>query len=245
MKAVILCAGYGTRLGELTYEVPKPMLLLAGKPLLEYTVRYLVHQGYRDLAINVHFKPEQIKNYFEDGHNYNCSISYFEEQILLGTAGALCNMKSWLFEASSFLVLYGDILLDQDLSIMRKRHENTNAWATLMLHQREKSNSIVLMDHSGRIQKFIERPSEKELRKNRNAWVNSGVAIISNEVLDTIPLEKPADLPKDVYVPNLAQKKIMGFTNQGYRCAIDSTDRLYEAERAIQSGKYRSPKEVL
>src|SRR5450756_1389803 len=111
MKAIILCAGFGSRLGDLTREIPKPMLLLNGRPLLSYILANCKVHGFTEIAINLHFKPEIIKEYFGDGSRFGLSIQYFFEEHLLGTAGSVKNMAEFTGNDLSFLVHYGDLSL--------------------------------------------------------------------------------------------------------------------------------------
>ena len=239
MKAIILCAGYGTRLGKLTREIPKPMLPIKGKPLLEYTVRYLAKQGINQLAINLHYMPEKIKTYFRNGEKFGVSITYFYEPKLLGTAGAVRNMAKWLEDAEDVAVLYGDLLIDQDLITMHNLHKEKSALATVLLHQRYGSNSLVKMDAKNRITDFIERPTEEQREKSPHPWVNSGVCIVKPRILNVIPSRTPSDLPKDVFVDVLDTESLYGFPLQGFRCAIDSLERLEQANKAVENGEYK------
>jgi len=242
MRAVILCAGLGSRLGPLTHDVPKPMLPLDGRPLLAYTIDYLARSGIQDIAINLHYLPEKITDYFADGRPLGVRIHYSYEEELLGTAGALAKLSTWLASEEDVLVLYGDILTDQDISPLLDRHRREGSFATLLLHSRKRSNSIVKMDCSGRITCFKERPSERERahlqREDDEGWVNSGVQILSREALDHIVEAKAYDLPRDVYCGATDCARLFGLPLSGYRIAVDSPDRLHDAEEAIRSGEY-------
>ena len=227
MKAIILSAGYGTRLGELTKEMPKPMLDINGKPMLEYIINNLRDHNFTDLIINLHFKPEKIKNYFGDGTNFGVKISYVYEKELLGTAGGVKNVESFFKETSEpFLVHYGDVVNEQNFTKMLKFHKEKNALATLLLHQRKKSNSIVCLDEENRIINFLERPSDEERKGIKSPWVNSGVCICSLEILDLIPENTACDLPRDIFSRNVQTNKLFGFPLSAFRCAIDSQERL-------------------
>ena len=251
MKAVVLCAGIGTRLGSLTKTVPKPMLPLNGRPLLAYTLNYLRQFDIREIAVNVHFFPEQIINYFKDGHSYGVQLYYSHEEKLLGTAGAMVKLAPWLEGEEEFMVLYGDILTDQDISILIDKHRKENSFATLLLHKRKKSNSIVKIDETNRIACFEERPSEDKkrelLKNNDDVWVNSGVQVLSKEVLDYIVNTGAFDLPQDVYCKTFGNKEIFGVPLTGFRIAIDSPNRYHEAEQAIKRGncKFSSDKDTI
>lgn len=241
MKAIVLCAGYGTRMGDMTRQVPKPMLPLQGRPLLAYTLRYLASQGFTQVAINLHFLPECITGYVGDGSQFGVSVHYSYEPELLGGAGAVKRLEPWLADTADFLVLYGDILTDQDLSELVKRHRQTGALATLILHQRAGSNSLIEIDKTGRIVGFIERPTDEQRQAIHYPWVNSGIQMLNRRLLSHIAAGRSADLPKDVFVPFVGSGCLYGLALTGYRCAIDSPGRFTEAEAAIEEGRYCMP----
>jgi NDP-sugar pyrophosphorylase family protein len=238
MKALVLCAGYGTRLGDLTRETPKPMLPICGKPLLAYTLRYLSYYGFNQVAINLHFKPEIIADYFGDGSKFGVVLRYSFEEALLGTAGAVKKLEMYFSDVDDFLVMYGDLLIDQDLTALMNFHRAMQASATLLLHQRSGSNSLVQVNEINRITDLIERPTEWERKAAPYPWVNSGMQILKRRMLAYIPAGQPADLPRDVYIPTLGLEPIYGFSLTGYRCAIDSPARYAEAQAAVTEGRY-------
>ena len=176
MKAMILSAGYGTRLGDLTREIPKPMLALGNRPLLEYILRNLFRHGFDEVAVNLHFMPEAIRDYFGDGSAWGCRLTYSHEAELLGTAGGVRNMAAFLGGSGPFLVHYGDVLTNQDFTAMLEFHRRRRALATLLVHQRAKSNSVLSLDDQGRVVRFLERPSDSE-RQGVSGCVFSGVTI--------------------------------------------------------------------
>lgn len=246
MRALVLCAGMGTRLGALTKDTPKPLLEIGGEPLLAHTLRHLAHHGFREIALNLHFMPAMFREHIGDGAQYGVSIHYSEEEALLGTAGSVKRLERWLAAEPEALVLYGDLLLDEDFGAMMRAHRDAGAAATLLLHRRARSNSIVRMDDAGRITAFLERPSDEERAREaasaggggEGAWVNSGAQILSRRMMARIR-EGKGDLPRDVYVPALAEERIHGYPLRGYRCAIDSPERYEEAKRAFADGRYR------
>ncbi|MCK5852022.1 nucleotidyltransferase family protein [bacterium] len=229
MKAIILSAGYGTRLGSLTKDMPKPMLDINGKPMLEYIINNLKRHNFTDLAINLHFMPEIIKNYFEDGSKSGVKITYSYEEELMGTAGGVKNIEKFFTESDEpFIVHYGDVVTEQDFTKMLDFHKEKNALATLLLHKRKKSNSVVSLDEENRIIGFLERPSEKERKGIKSPWVNSGVCICQPEILDLIPEKTACDLPRDIFSKNIECERLFGFSLSAYRCAVDSVERLEE-----------------
>lgn len=233
MKAMILSAGYGTRLGDLTRDLPKPMLDLHGRPLLEYIIRHLRRHGFDQIALNLHFKPELIQNYFGQGDRWGVELVYSYEAELLGTAGGVKKMEPFLGIGDDFLIHYGDILTDQNFTAMLHFHRQHNALVTLLLHQRAVSNSVVSLDDTGRIVGFLERPSAEARRGITSTWVNSGVYLCAPGFLAEIPGGQVCDLPRDVFPGLVAGGRLYGFALSGYRCAIDSPERLTEARAAI------------
>jgi mannose-1-phosphate guanylyltransferase len=237
MKAMVLCAGLGTRLGELTKATPKPMLPLQGRPLLAHILRHIRNHGYRDVAINLHFEPDAIRSHFGDGTKFGLRINYSIEEQLLGTAGGLKRMESFFQGQPDFLVHYGDVLTDQDWTAMLQFHRDRKAMVTLLIHQRTRSNSIVNLDPDGRVTAFLERPAESERHGQASPWVNSGVCICAPEVFAEIPAGIACDLPRDVFPRIVGSGRVYGYRLKGYRCAIDSPERLAEARVALEEGR--------
>jgi NDP-sugar pyrophosphorylase family protein len=234
---MVLCAGLGTRLGELTKATPKPMLPLQGRPLLDYILKHLRNHGYREVAINLHFEPDIIRNHFGDGTQFGLRITYSIEEQLLGTAGGLKRMESFFRDDPDFLVHYGDVLTDQDWTAMLQFHRDRKAMVTLLVHQRARSNSIVNLDPDGRVSAFLERPAESERHGQSSPWVNSGVCICSPEVFAEIPAGIACDLPRDVFPRIVGSGRVYGYPLEGYRCAIDSPERLAEVRAALAEGR--------
>jgi len=231
MKAIILCAGYGTRLGELTKDTPKPMLPVSGKPLLEYIIDNCRTHGFTDIAINLHYKGDAIRSYFGDGTRCGVKIEYFLEQELLGTAGSVRAMRSFIDNEEPFLVHYGDIITDQDFSVMHRFHiSKPDAVATLLVHTRKQSNSIIVTDNDNRIKQFIERPSDELRAKHVSDLVNSGVALFSPEIFRYIDITAK-DLPRDVYSLIADKAALYAFHLDSFRVAVDSVERLAIADQ--------------
>jgi NDP-sugar pyrophosphorylase family protein len=237
MKAMVLCAGHGTRLGDLTREIPKPMLPLHDKPMLAYILAHLRNSGFNEVAINVHFRPEVIRDYFGDGSSHGVKILYSDEPNLMGTAGGVKKMENFLRGPEPFLIQYGDVVTDQDFGAMLRFHREHKSLATLLLHQRAKSNSIVSLAEDGRIIDFLERPDEETRQGVHSPWVNSGVCICESEFLDAIPAGVPCDLPRDIFIKLVTGGRLFGFPLSGYRCAVDSPERLEQLRSAIIDGK--------
>lgn len=237
---MVLCAGFGTRLGDLTREIPKPMLPLNGRPMVAYILSHLKRHGFDQIALNLHFKPEIIRDHFGDGTSSGITLTYSHEPQLLGTAGGVKQVESFFRTAPEFLVHYGDVVTDQDFTAMLQFHRQRGALVTLLLHQRIKSNSVVTLDGDGCIVDFLERPTDEARRGLVSPWVNSGICICSPEILDSIPPGSPSDLPRDIFPKLIGTRRLFGFPLSGYRCAVDSPARLSEAQAALAEGRCQS-----
>ena len=236
---MVLCAGYGSRLGDLTREIPKPMLPLGGRPILEYILAHLRSHHFDEVAVNLHFLPQAIRSHFGGGSALKIELTYVQEDRLLGTAGAIKNMEAFLSLGDPFLVQYGDVVTDQDFTAMLRFHRERGALATLLLHQRARSNSLVCLDAEGRITSFLERPDDPARRGVSSNWVNSGICLCRPEIFTHIPPQTPCDLPRDIFPKLIRTGRVFGFPLSGFRCAIDSPARLAEAAAAVAEGRCR------
>jgi NDP-sugar pyrophosphorylase family protein len=240
LKALVLCAGHGTRLEELTRDCPKPLLPIEGKPLVGYTLDLLACHGVTDVAVNLHFLADIVQDALGDGSRFGLRIHYEREDELLGTAGAAANLIDYFADASDVLIVYGDLVFDQDLTALYQRHLTNRADATLLVHRRTKpSNSIIDIDDMGRIVRFQERPASRS--RTGPVWVNSGCQILRRELIGRFPSKRPLDLPRDIYMPMAADLQLFAVPVEGYRIAIDSPERYQQAIRDIKAGKLRSP----
>ena len=225
---MILCAGLGTRLQELTKDTPKPMLPINGKPILEYTIEHLSGLGIKRLIVNLHYLPEKITSYFGNGNKWGVSIDYSYEKEPLGTAGALKKVSSMIKD--DVLLLYGDVICNEDYNALFDFHKSRpGSVASIVLHERKLSNSVVEMDKDQLITRFIERP-EKEVADKKQDWVNSGLYCFSKKILEFIPEKVYCDFPKDIFPALVEKKLIYGYPLKGYRKAIDSIERYKEIQ---------------
>lgn len=235
-SAMILCAGFGTRLKEYTKNTPKPMLKLSGKPMLEYTISHLSGLGIKNIVINLHYLAEQITSYFGDGEKWGVKISYSYEEEPLGTAGAVKKVENILGQSENFFVLYGDVFCTENYAEMLNFHiSNKEGLASIVLHERTSSNSVVEMDANRLITRFIERP-QSEVKDKRQNWVNSGLYCFNKEILEYIPENIEYDFPKEVFQELVSQKKLYGYPLSGYRCAVDSPERYLKLQEDLING---------
>jgi mannose-1-phosphate guanylyltransferase/phosphomannomutase len=235
MIAAILAGGKGTRLGALAEGLPKPMVPLAGKPVLEYQIELLKKCGIDKIVLLVGYKAEVIKNHFKDGSSWGVSIAYSNETEPLGTAGSVRNAAPLL--DTDFLLLYGDVMVDMDFGRMIAFHERNQAIATLAVHPNSHPNDSYLMeiDERGRINRFFPKP-HVEGGSYQNL-VNAGVYVLSPEIIPHLPL-RYSDFGKDIF-PELVRKELnlYGYVTSEYIKDMGTPQRLAAVERDVVSGK--------
>lgn len=237
--AMILCAGFGTRMQDFTKDLPKPMLPIGGKPLLEYTITHLARSGINNIVINLHYLPEKITSYFGDGSRWGVKINYSPEDKPLGTAGAVKKAEGLLRGFDDFLVLYGDIVCCQDyLKLFEFHGSRPAAKASIILHERSKSNSVVEIDGENKITRFIERP-EKEVADKKQNWVNSGLYCFGRKIIEYIPENEYCDFPKDIFSRLVCEGALYGYPLESYRCAIDSPERYEKVCNDFLNGAFK------
>ena len=244
MKVLILCAGRGERLKPLTDTIPKPMVPINNKPLLEYSILLCKKHGITEIAINTSYLPEKIKEYFGNGEKFGVKIRYSYEPELLGTSGALNNFKDFLDE--TFVVIYGDNLTDINLTEMLNYHKEKKAIATLFLFKEEIINEKttpgwVVFDNSGRIKNLIENPTEQDRIKfeNENKLTNGGVYVLEPEILNYIP-EGFSDFMKNLFPELLNQSKLIYiYVENCYFRELGQMIRYLKAKQEIESAKIK------
>ncbi len=210
-KAMLLAAGPGTRLRPLTDSLPKCMVPVAGKPVLQHNVEWLRSQGVVDLVVNLHYHPETVTDHFGDGSAFGVRIHYSYEPELLGTAGALWAARQF-FSQERFLVLYADNLIDCDLTRLYDLHMASRATLTMALFWRAdvSASGVVSLDENGRISAFKEKPKPEEALSH---WVNAGLLLCEPGVPRFIPPEQPSDFGHDVLPALLAAGELLyGYT---------------------------------
>ncbi|WP_094555885.1 NDP-sugar synthase [Synechococcus sp. 1G10] len=210
MKAMILAAGKGTRVQPITHTIPKPMIPILQKPVMEFLLELLREHGFTEVMVNVSHLAEEIENYFRDGQRFGVEIAYsFEGRIedgeligaALGSAGGLKKIQTFQpFFDDTFVVLCGDALIDLDLTEAVRRHKEKGAMASLVTKQVPKdqvsSYGVVVTDQDSRVLSFQEKPSIQEAASD---MINTGIYIFEPEVLEHIPAGVPFDIGADLF----------------------------------------------
>jgi mannose-1-phosphate guanylyltransferase len=184
LTAVILVGGPGTRLRPLTDDLPKSLVPVLNRPVMEHTITYLKSFGIVDIILTLSYLPDAIRERFGDGRDYGARIAYRLEEPPLGTAGAVKNTEADL--DGTFVVLNGDIFTDLDLAAMLAFHRERRAAATISLSYVDDPSAygVVEMDDNRRVQRFVEKPPRDQAASH---WINAGTYILDPQVLDHIP----------------------------------------------------------
>lgn len=257
MKVVIMAGGKGTRIASVKSDVPKPMIPICGKPILEWQIENLKACGLTDITLVTGYLGHVIKEYFGDGAKFGLKVSYFEEKEPLGTAGALFKMPEL---TEDFLLLCGDVILDVDFKRFIEFHRTHKAWASLMSHPNGHpyDSSLLVTEilppqvpggkpvDTHRVVKWMNKEDERLYYKNR---VNAGIEIISPDLLrETMKHFVPRhpetpdkiDLDRDVLKPSISSGRIFAYDTPEYIKDMGTPDRYYSVEMDIKEGKVKA-----
>ena len=233
--AIILAGGKGTRLSKLRNDIPKPMMPILGKPILQYQVELLKKHGFEKVWFIVNHLYEHIESHFGHGENFGIDIEYYVEPAPLGTVGGVKALQSKLDQP--FLVLYGDVLMDMDLSRLIAFHESKGADATLVVHPNDHPYDSDLLDvnDEDKVTAFYAKPHPEGLRY-RNL-VNAAAYVFNPVVFDYLTEGVKADFGKDIF-PSLHQHlDVYAYNTPEYLKDMGTPDRLHKVEEALRSGK--------
>ena len=251
-----MAGGKGTRIASIKSDVPKPMIPIAGKPILEWQIENLKACGLTDITLVIGYLGNVIQGYFGDGSKFGVNIDYFVEDSPLGTAGALFKMNL----TEDFLLMCGDVILDVDFNRFIDFHHKNHAWASLMAHPNGHpyDSSLLVTEilppqelgglpvDTHRVIRWMNKEDERLYYKNR---VNAGIEIISPELLrETMKIFIPRhpetpdkiDLDRDVLKPNIKSGRIYAYDTPEYIKDMGTPDRYYEVEEDIKTGKVKT-----
>jgi len=230
MKAVILAGGYGLRLRPLTYTRPKPMLPLAGKPVLHHIIDFLAEHGFEEVIITSNYLREQIEAYFGDGREFGIRLFYPVEPKPLGTAGCVKNAEEYLGD-ETFVVIQGDNITDIDITRAVEFHQEKEGLATILLVKVEDPSEFGIAELNGesKITRFMEKPKRWERFSN---LANTGLYVLDPKALSYIPTKRAFDFSKDLF-PRLmrAGERVIGYKASGTWFDIGRLENYLSANR--------------
>ena len=242
MKAVILAGGEGKRLRSVSGDVPKPMVSVLGKPILEHIVELLKKHGFDDICMAVHYRHEQIEECFGDGSRMGVKIQYRVEDEPLGTAGAVKNCEDF-YGKEDFLVISGDAACDIDLKALYSSHKKNGSCATVALYRSSSPTSygLAVTDSFGIVRSFIEKPDWSRVVTD---LVNTGIYILSPGAMKYVPPHESCDFAKDLF-PRLMDSgetiyartvdgywKDIGQPESYFQCCLDAINGIYKIDPA-------------
>ena len=234
MKAMVMAAGVGSRLMPLTEEIPKPMIPMANRPLMENIVDLLKKHNFDQIIANLHYHADGISQYFGDGSRFGVNLFYSREDELMGTAGGV-KKCAWFLD-DTFVIVSGDALTDADLGRLMQEHKKKGALATIALKRvAEVENfGIVITDSDGLITSFQEKPRADQALSN---YANTGIYIFEPEIFNYIPAREFYDFGKQVF-PQLVkiQAPFYGADIGSYWCDVGNIDTYRQSHADILQG---------
>jgi NDP-sugar pyrophosphorylase family protein len=248
MKAMILAAGFGTRLFPLTVDRTKPAIPFLGRPLVGYVAEYVAKYGFKDVVVNLHHQPESVKEALGDGSRFGVKIHYtLEHPEILGTGGALENARD-LLKDETFLVVNGKIVTDIDLQTALETHRRTGAIATMILKPNAKHEKFTIIEtENGLVKNFGGFPKPMFADEMRNAesaekhnppLMYTGIQILEPEVFDYIPPNQESDIISVFYRPAIAHgAKIAAHVAEGNWYELSTIPRYLDITLAVLNGE--------
>lgn len=241
MRAMILAAGYGTRLWPLTVDRTKPAIPFLGRPLVGYVAEYLAANGIGEVAVNLHHRPESVRAALGDGSRFGVKLSYVEEPVILGPSGALDNARD-LLAGETFVVINGKIITDIDLHLALKTHRETNALATLILRENRLREAFTAVEtRDGLITGFGGMPAQTSGDANSSSTgvappplMFTGIQIMEPRIFDYIPRGVFSHTITDAYLPAMAQgERIAAHVATGMWYELSTIQRYLEISLSL------------
>jgi NDP-sugar pyrophosphorylase family protein len=236
VKALLLAAGEGTRLGPLTADRPKPMVEIGGEPGVAHALRWLRRQGVTDVAINLHHHPDVLRQFVGDGSRFGLAVTCSFEPEILGTSGALGPLRDFFRAEDAFLVLYGDVLTDLDLRPVGRAHAASGADATIVLCRVDDPTraGLVAFDGHFRITRLLEKPAASDVFSD---WANAGIYCCGPAVLRYVSAQGPQDFARDLFPAMLRDgRHLLASPTTARVIDFGAPERLEAARAAVRRG---------
>ena len=238
--AVIMAGGKGTRLHSLSKDIPKPMFLILGKPILEYQIESLRDNGITDIIIVIGYLGDAIFNYFKDGKDFGVNIKYITENEPLGSAGALYYLKENIGKDLSvnddFFLIFGDVLLNIDWDRFMNFHKRNGGLATLYVHPNTHpyDSDIVIVDAKDKVLRIESKNLKRDFFYHN--IVNAGIYCLNQALLNDISAPIKTDLEKDILVPQVIKGNVYAYKSTEYVKDMGTPDRLLVVSEDVKSG---------
>jgi D,D-heptose 1,7-bisphosphate phosphatase len=238
ITAVIMAGGRGTRIASVAADIPKPMIPVNGKPVLEYQIECLKKNNIEKIIIVTGHLGQNIQDYFLDGKKWGCDISYYTEVEPLGSAGALYKIQKELTDY--FLLINGDIIFDVDLSRFIEFHRAHDPLASLAVHPNSHpfDSALLETDSESRVISWLNREDPRRYYRNQ---VNSGLHILTKKLLDAARISREKiDLDRDILKPNISSGRIFAYRTPEYIKDMGTPERFYQIEKDLNLGRKKN-----
>lgn len=235
MRAMILAAGFGTRLRPLTNATPKPLLPVGGTPLIVWNLLLLRRYGIREVIINLHHLGSMIENELGNGHALGMRISYSPEPSILGTGGGIKQAEDF-FKGEPFLVVNGDTLFELDLGNLVRFHEQHHPLATMVVREDPEAEKwgVLELDEGQRVVRINGRG--RDYKGSTTARMFAGIHVLHPRLLATVPMAKESSII-EAYTYEIARgEQVLGYHFNGYWSDVGTPARYAETQRAIDEG---------
>ena len=241
MRAMILAAGFGTRMRPLTNTIPKALAPVAGRPIIEYALLFLKSRGIEEVVINIHHLGNKLRETLGDGSSYGLQIVYSPEDPILDTGGGIKKAQAFL-EGEPFLVLNSDTILDFDLAAFLAAHRQAKTIGTLLLRPNPdpEQYGIIQTDRKGAIRRIRGEPKEIAINEPLSSFMFTGCQILEPRIFDCMPDKRAFSTTHELY-PQLIRKGEMlhSVLHPGAWMVVDDTAWIARATQAIVSGQMR------
>lgn len=233
MHAVITAGGKGTRVASVSHSIPKPLLPIAGKPVLQRQIECLKRQEIEQITFTIGYMGEMIREYFGDGSRFGVNIDYIQEDVPLGTAGALYYLKNSVCD--DFFLINGDLIFDVDLKRMLAFHKSQHAAATLLIHPNDHpyDSGLVVADGVGQVHGWLAKEDTRGWYRN---CVNAGVHVLSPKLLEKLDEPRKLDLDREILKPLIPSGGVYAYRTPEYVKDMGTPERIAQVEQDLQSG---------
>ena len=234
MKVVLMAGGKGTRMESFAPNLPKSMIPLCGKPIIQHQLESLVQNNLNDIIIIIGHLGSQIKEFVSDGSKFGCNVSYYEESTPLGSGGALFKVFDLLDD--DFILINGDLIFSLDFSRFIGFYHEKKAWAALAVHPNSHpfDSALIVTDKDNKITNWLNKEEKREYYQN---LVNAGIHIFSKKFLSSLnPISEKVDLDREMIKPQISSGKFFAYHTPEYIKDAGTPERFNQVKNDLESG---------
>lgn len=241
MKAMLFAAGLGTRLRPLTDTLPKCLVPVAGRPMIDYPLMLLCHYGIREIVVNIHHHAERVEEHLGDGSRFGVDVAYSREPVLLDTGGGLLGAKRFL-DQDTFVIVNSDVLIDLRLDHVLRFHREHEATATLVLRKDPLADEYgaIWTDVEGRIRRLLHHETPGVASGSLEQYMFTGVHVVEPRIFQYMEGPEPFSITRTTYPRMLAgAERLCGFPFDGDWQDLGTPERLAATEMKLRDGSLR------